>query len=121
MLAAIESRYGPVQVISTYRPGARIAGTSYPSLHASCRAVDFHPAPGKYREVLAYVRDQWNGGIGTYSGQLHHLHLDMGSKKIWHTRATWPRTTAGDRPATRAFAARKRNGTNGFHSGANGY
>jgi peptidase M15-like protein len=114
ILASIESRYGPVQVISTFRPGARIAGTHHASLHASCRAVDFHPARGKYREVLAYVRSQWNGGIGTYSGQQHHLHLDVGSKKIWHTNVAWPRTLAGDRPPPRKTAARKPRGTNGY-------
>jgi uncharacterized protein YcbK (DUF882 family) len=95
VLASIESRYGPVRVISTHRPGARIAGTSHPSLHATCRAVDFHPAPGKYREVLAYLNSHWNGGIGTYSGQLHHLHVDVGHRKRWHTYAAgagqWPR------------------------------
>ena len=68
-LATIESRFGPVKVVSTHRPGARIAGTHYASYHATCRAVAFEPAPGKYREVLAYLRCRWNGGIGTYSGR----------------------------------------------------
>ena len=84
-LASIESRFGTVRVISTYRPGARIAGTHHMSLHATCRAVDFHPPAGKYGEVLAYVRANWKGGIGTYSGQMHHLHLDIGHPMQWHT------------------------------------
>jgi len=85
VLATIETRFGPVRVVSTHRPGARIAGTNHASLHATCRAVDFHPAPGKYREVLAYVRAEWTGGIGIYSGKQHHLHLDVGHKKTWFT------------------------------------
>ncbi|MFL4968981.1 MAG: D-Ala-D-Ala carboxypeptidase family metallohydrolase [Xanthobacteraceae bacterium] len=116
VLATIESRYGPVQVISTHRPGARIAGTHHASLHATCRAVDFHPAAGKYREVLAYLRSEWNGGVGTYSGGQHHLHVDVGSKKIWHTHVAWPRTVAGDRPPPRKAAARKQRGTNGYQA-----
>ena len=117
ILASIESRYGAVRVISTHRPGARIAGTNHASLHASCRAVDFHPAAGKYREVLAYLRDHWDGGIGTYSGLNHHLHLDVGSKKIWHTHVGSPGTAAGDRPAPRKSAARRQRSTNGYQAG----
>lgn len=84
-LASIESRFGTIRVISTFRPGARIAGTSHMSLHATCRAVDFHPPAGKYDEVLAYLRANWKGGIGTYSGQAHHLHVDVGHPYRWHT------------------------------------
>jgi len=113
-LATIESRFGPVKVVSTHRPGARIAGTHHASLHASCRAVDFHPAPGKYREVLAYLRSNWNGGIGTYSGQLHHLHIDVGQKIVWHTHAGGSRVAAGDRPAPRRTAAQRHRATNGY-------
>jgi uncharacterized protein YcbK (DUF882 family) len=102
MLASIETRYGRVRVISTHRPGARIAGTRYASLHATCRAVDFHPAPGSYRQVLAYARANWKGGIGTYSGKSHHIHLDVGFAKYWHTHIAgssgraggWPRKAA---------------------------
>jgi hypothetical protein len=84
-LASIEDRFGTVRVVSTFRPGARIAGTHHMSLHATCRAVDFHPPAGKYSEVLAYLRANWKGGIGTYSGQLHHLHMDVGHRMQWHT------------------------------------
>jgi Peptidase M15 len=117
-LATIESRFGPVKVVSTHRPGARIAGTHYASYHATCRAVDFHPAPGKYREVLAYLRSSWNGGLGTYSGQMHHLHIDVGPKIVWHTNVGWPRTVAaGDRPAPpRRTAARRTRNTTGYQA-----
>ena len=116
LLTTIESQYGPVQVISTHRPGARIAGTHHASLHANCRAVDFHPAPGRYREVLAYLRNHWNGGIGTYSGQMHHLHVDAGSKKIWHTAVGRTQVAAGDRPALRRTAAQRTRHTTGYQA-----
>ena len=115
-LATIESRFGPVKVVSTHRPGARIAGTHYASFHATCRAVDFHPAPGRYREVLAYLRSNWNGGIGTYSGQQHHLHIDVGQKIVWHTHIGGSRVAAGDRPAPRRTAAQRHRVTNGYQA-----
>jgi hypothetical protein len=115
-LATIESRFGPVKVVSTHRPGARIAGTRHASYHASCRAVDFHPAPGKYREVLAYLRSNWNGGIGTYSGQQHHLHIDVGPKIAWHTHVGGSRVAAGDRPAPRRAVAQRYRATNGYQT-----
>jgi uncharacterized protein YcbK (DUF882 family) len=84
-LADIEQRYGKPQIVSTYRKGAMIAGTKHPSYHASCRAVDFHPPRGRYAETLSYLKANFDGGIGTYSGRMHHLHIDDGSKKIFHT------------------------------------
>lgn len=84
-LAQIEQRYGKPQIVSTYRKGALIAGTKHPSYHASCRAVDFHPPRGRYNETLSYLKTNFDGGIGTYSGRMHHLHIDDGSRKIFHT------------------------------------
>jgi hypothetical protein len=104
-LASIESRFGTVRVISTFRPGARIAGTNHMSLHATCRAVDFHPPAGKYREVLAYLRANWKGGLGTYSGQLHHLHLDVGHKMQWHTHTGGSTKVAAHQPRRRQATA----------------
>lgn len=80
-LADIQGRFGPVQVISTHRPGARIRG-GRPSMHASCQAVDFKPAPGTYRRVAAYLRSSWQGGFGTYSSG--HIHIDTGPQYAWH-------------------------------------
>ena len=81
-LAAVQARFGPVQVISTHRPGARIRG-GRPSMHASCKAVDFRPAPGTYRQVAAYLRSSWQGGFGTYSSG--HIHIDTGPQYAWHS------------------------------------
>jgi hypothetical protein len=73
-LAKVRNACGRVQVISTFRRGARIAGSGHPSYHASCRAVDFNAPRACAMRVLA----GWPGGIGTYHGSMHHIHLDTG-------------------------------------------
>ncbi len=83
-LANIRAKFGPVSIVSTFRRGARIAGSGRPSLHASCRAVDFHPPKGKYSAVLAYLQKTHSGGLGTYSCGMHHLHIDNGPKVRFH-------------------------------------
>ena len=83
-LAQIRSKFGPVRVISTHRPGARIAGSGKRSLHASCRAADFHPPKGKYRQVVAWLKKTHSGGVGTYSCGMHHIHIDNGSRVRFH-------------------------------------
>jgi hypothetical protein len=83
-LNEIRSKFGPVTIVSTFRRGARIAGTGHMSLHASCRAVDFHPPKGKYSAVLAYLQRTHSGGLGTYSCGMHHLHIDNGPKIRFH-------------------------------------
>ena len=113
-LASIESRFGTVRVISTFRPGARIAGTSHMSLHATCRAVDFHPPAGKFNEVLAYLRANWKGGIGTYSGQSHHLHLDVGHPYRWHTHLGGAKVAAHQPRRREATALSPGNNTNPY-------
>ena len=83
-LAQIRAKFGPVQVISTHRPGARIAGSGKRSYHASCRAVDFKPPRGKYSQVVAYLKSTHNGGVGTYSCGMHHIHIDNGPRVRFH-------------------------------------
>ncbi|MEL7048041.1 MAG: D-Ala-D-Ala carboxypeptidase family metallohydrolase [Pseudomonadota bacterium] len=83
-LAQIRSKFGPIKVISTHRPGARIAGSGKRSLHASCRAADFHPPKGKYRQVVAWLKKTHSGGVGTYSCGMHHIHIDNGSRVRFH-------------------------------------
>lgn len=79
-LAQIRQKFGPIRIVSTFRKGARIAGTGRPSLHGSCRAVDFHPPAGKYQQVLSWLKANHQGGLGTYSCGMHHLHIDNGAK-----------------------------------------
>lgn len=81
-LAEINRRYGTVVVVSTLRPGARIAGTRRPSLHATCQAVDFRPARGTYGAVASHLRRSWSGGVGTYASG--HIHIDTGPNYRWH-------------------------------------
>ena len=83
-LAGIRQQFGSVRVISTFRPGARIAGSGRPSYHASCQAVDFYPPRGQYRAVVAWVRRNHSGGVGTYSCGMNHIHIDSGPHVRWH-------------------------------------
>lgn len=102
-LNEIRSKFGPVTIVSTFRRGARIAGTGHMSYHASCRAVDFHPPKGKYSAVLAYLQKTHSGGLGTYSCGMHHLHLDNGPRVRFHHCVS-----ASGRPLGKKYAGKKR-------------
>jgi hypothetical protein len=39
-----------------------------------------HPPKGRYGAVLGRLRKHHNGGLGTYSGRLHHSRIDNGSQ-----------------------------------------
>ena len=84
MLDKVRSLFGSVQVVSAHRPGARIAGTSKASYHASCGAVDIAPPKAKRQEVIAYLKANWAGGLGTYSCGMSHIHLDVGPRVRFH-------------------------------------
>ena len=83
-LGQIERKFGRIQVVSTHRPGARIAGTGNTSYHASCRAADFDAPRGKHAAVLSWLQSNFSGGIGTYSCGMHHIHIDNGPHVRWH-------------------------------------
>lgn len=83
-LNQIRQKFGRVRVVSTYRRGARIAGTRKASYHASCRAVDFMPPRGKYRQVARWLKSVHGGGVGTYSCGMHHIHIDSGPRIRFH-------------------------------------
>jgi hypothetical protein len=77
LLERIESQFGAMQVISTCRPGARIAGTGQISRHASGNAVDFN-AGGRKSEVVRWlIANHKGGGVMTYAG-MSHVHVDIG-------------------------------------------
>lgn len=81
LLGRIQSQFGNVQVISTCRPGARIATTGKISKHASGQAIDFR-VPGRKAEVIAWLRQNHNsGGIMTYS-DMDHVHVDVGARFV---------------------------------------
>lgn len=83
-LAQVSQRFGHVEVVSAHRPGATISGSGRRSLHADCRAVDFNPPPGKYKQVVAWLHANHSGGVGTYSCGMNHIHIDTGPRYRFH-------------------------------------
>jgi hypothetical protein len=77
LLNRIRAQFGNVQLVSTCRPGAKIAGTRYPSKHASGQAIDFR-VPGRKGQVVQWlIAHHHNGGVMTYS-DMDHIHVDIG-------------------------------------------
>jgi hypothetical protein len=81
LLSRIESNFGAVQVISTCRPGARIAGTGKVSRHASGNAIDFAAGGRKGAIVSWLVANHHSGGTMTYRG-MSHIHVDIGPRFV---------------------------------------
>lgn len=82
-LSQVSKKFGKVQVLSTYRRGARMP-SGRTSFHASCRAVDFKPPAGKYSQVASWLKANHSGGVGTYSCGMNHIHLDTGPRVRFH-------------------------------------
>jgi len=81
VLARIRSKFNNVEIVSTCRPGAKIAGTNYPSKHASGQAIDFR-VPGRKAEVVRWlIANYRNGGIMTYN-DMDHIHVDVGARFV---------------------------------------
>ncbi len=66
-----------IKVISTFRPGARIATTGQVSKHASCRGADFTT---KNVECVRSALHDYRGTMSTdyYSVSPNHFHIDDG-------------------------------------------
>ena len=64
-------------VISGFRPGARIAGSGPPSLHASGRAVDIRGNPSC---IYAHLHS-WPGGYSIDYGAVEHVHISLGGNE----------------------------------------
>ena len=77
VLEKVEDKFGPVRVISTCRPGARIAGSGRISRHASGNAVDFEAGNRKGQIVNWLVANHHTGGTMTYA-DMGHIHIDVG-------------------------------------------
>lgn len=77
LLNRIEGQFGRVQIISTCRPGARIATTGRPSKHASGQAIDFR-VPGKKSQVVSWLRNNHGGGGTMTYSDMDHIHVDVG-------------------------------------------
>ena len=78
ILTRIESKFGSVQLISTCRPGATIAGSGRPSRHASGNAIDFEAGGRKGAIVNWLASNHSAGGTMTYA-DMSHIHVDIGS------------------------------------------
>lgn len=110
-LAEIRAKFGPIEIASTHRPGARIAGTGRRSYHASCRAVDFNPPRGKYQEVANWLKANHKGGVGTYGCGMHHIHIDNGPRVRFHKCQGGSRYASGSsrrKYAMRGYSKSKR-------------
>lgn len=81
LLGRIEAQFGSMQVISTCRPGARIAGTGRISRHASGNAVDFNAGGKKAQVVRWLIANHRAGGTMTYAG-MTHVHVDIGPRFV---------------------------------------
>jgi hypothetical protein len=81
LLDRIEQTFGPVQVISTCRAGAVIAGTARLSRHASGNAVDFKAGARKAAILEWLIANHRAGGIMTYAG-MDHIHVDIGPRFV---------------------------------------
>jgi hypothetical protein len=77
LLNSIENHFGRVEIVSTCRPGARIATSGRRSKHASGEAIDFR-VPGRKKQVVQWlINNHSNGGTMTYS-DMDHIHVDVG-------------------------------------------
>jgi Peptidase M15 len=77
LLDRIETHFGKMQIISTCRPGAVIAGTGRRSKHASGEAIDFNAGARKAKVVRWLIANHKSGGTMTYRG-MSHIHVDVG-------------------------------------------
>ncbi len=81
LLARIRGQFGNLEIVSTCRPGAKIAGTNAPSRHASGQAIDFR-VPGRKAEVVRWlIANDRLGGIMTYR-DMDHIHVDIGPRFV---------------------------------------
>ena len=81
LLERIEAEFGPMQIMSTCRPGARIAGTGRISKHATGEAIDFSAGRRKADVVRWLIANHKSGGIMTYA-DMSHIHVDVGYRFV---------------------------------------
>lgn len=81
LLDRIEAEFGPVQIVSTCRPGSRIPGSGVLSRHHHREAVDFEAGKRKGQIVKWLIANHKTGGIMTYSN-FSHIHVDIGYRFV---------------------------------------
>ncbi len=77
LLGRIEGKFGPMQLVSTCRAGATVAGTGKPSRHRDGNAIDFMAGARKQAVVEWLIANHANGGTMTYR-DMDHIHIDIG-------------------------------------------
>ena len=77
LLGRIEGKFGPMQLVSTCRAGATVAGTGKPSRHRDGNAIDFTAGARKQAVVEWLIANHANGGTMTYR-DMDHIHIDIG-------------------------------------------
>jgi hypothetical protein len=104
IILRIEAKFGPMEIISTCRPGATVRDTGRPSRHASGNAVDFIAGDRKGAVVSWLIANYTGGGTMTYSDS-PHIHVDVGPH--WVQLASGYRFTGGgDQPVRHTKHAR---------------
>ena len=78
VLSKLEARIGKVSIVSTCRPGARIAGTNRQSKHAIGRAVDFNTR--NKAAAISFLKSQ-GVFVMTYCG-MSHVHFNTGQRGV---------------------------------------
>ena len=81
LLDRIEAQFGSMQLISTCRRGALIAGSGRISKHATGEAIDFNAGRRKGEVVRWLIANHKSGGIMTYAG-MSHIHVDVGYRFV---------------------------------------
>lgn len=81
LLARIEAQFGPMEIVSTCRPGATIRNTGKPSKHRYGLAIDFNAGARKGAVVQWLLANHNSGGTMTYAG-MSHIHVDIGPKFV---------------------------------------
>lgn len=100
LLGRIEQQFGAMQVVSTCRPGARIAGTGHMSRHASGNAVDFNAGGRKGAVIQWLLANHHQGGTMTYPN-MDHLHVDIGPRFV-SLAGSRTRVAGGSSPSWKA-------------------
>ena len=83
-LVRVQSKCAGFKVVSACRPGARVAGSGRPSLHASCQAADYQVRKPACALQLA---KGWPGGHSTDYRAVNHFHASWSPKgREWKAR-----------------------------------
>ena len=83
-LVRVQEKCAGFKVVSACRPGARVAGSGRPSLHASCQAADYQVRKPACALQLA---KGWPGGHSVDYRAVNHFHASWSPKgREWKAR-----------------------------------